>query len=219
MRRSFTLLAAVFFAVSILAVGCTKNQAPIPAPKPPEQAKNENNKPVPKPAETETTPADYFPITQGMTWEYEGEGNEYASFTRKVVFAADDKGQLREDNGGTVSAAVFKTTKDSVTRIFFMGEAYGEKNYLQEKPNENIIIIKAPLKVGTKWEEPNGTREIVDVAASVYTPYGSFNDCLRIKITAKDSTLYEYYKKGVGLLKREFISGETTVTSRLKSVK
>lgn len=68
-------------------------------------------------------PSDYFPLTAGMSWEYQGEGNEYASFKRKVLFVKGNLAQIQEDNGGTVSASVFKTTNDSVNRVFFTSEA------------------------------------------------------------------------------------------------
>jgi len=107
-------------------------------------------------------------------------------------------------------------TDNKVTRIFFQGEAYGETNFLDEESNENVVVLQKPLEVGTSWDEPNGTREIVSIDATVDTPAGEFNNCIKIQISAEDSTLFEYYKNGVGMVKREFISGETQVTSTLE---
>jgi len=152
-------------------------------------------------------------------WQYQGEGNEYASFSREVLFAQDDRAQIREDNGGTVSAAVFEITDDAVIRIFFQGETYGETNFLGQRPNENTVILKSPLEVGTKWEDPNGTREIVDVNAAVDTPAGKFEKCIKVKISVQDSTLYEYVKEGVGMVERKFISVDSRVTSVLEKYK
>jgi len=175
--------------------------------------------PEPEPAK-EVVPAvklgDFFPVVAGSTWEYQGAGNEYASFSRKILFASGNLAQIREDNGGTVSASVFKISSEAVTRIFFLGEAYGQTNYLKSPSNENIVILKTPLQVGTKWTEPNGTREIVDLKATVMTPAGSFTQCLKVKISNENSTVYEYFKNGVGMVKREFISGDTKVSSSLK---
>ena len=164
-------------------------------------------------------PGDFFPLYADLSWEYHGEGNEYASFSRKVLFNKDNLAQIREDNGGTVSASVFKTTNDAVTRVFFVGEAYDQSSYLNSEPNENIIILKEPLKAGTKWNEATGVREIVDVNATVDTPAGSFERCIKVKISDKNSIVNEYFKQGIGMVKREFISGEFLITSSLKEFK
>lgn len=78
-----------------------------------------------------------------------------------------------------------------------------------------MIILKAPLVVGTKWNDQNGTREIVDMT-TVNTPAGNFDNCINVKISEKNSTTYEYFKDGVGMVKREFISDGTKITSSLK---
>lgn len=219
--RNFIRLSLVLFLISILLVaGCNKvEEPPIKDPvgtttpeKPPEVTPD----PKPVPDVPAVKPGDYFPVVAGSTWEYEGEGMEFASFSREVLFTSENLAQFREDNGGTVSAAVFKITPEAVTRIFFLGEAYGEANYLNTSSNESIIILKAPLQVGTKWTEPNGTREIVDLNATVSTPLGAYTQCIKVKISNEHSTLYEYFKKDVGMVKREFISGDTKVSSSLK---
>ncbi len=206
MKRVISLLLLVLLIIFGLSIyGCTKS----PEPK-------KETKPAPAKEVPALKPGDYFPLTVGSSWEYQGEGNEYATFNRKVLYTSGNLAQIREDNGGTVIAAVFKTTPKAVTRIFFLGEAYGEDNYLKSEPNENIVILQEPLKVGTNWREPNGTREIVDVNASVDTPAGNFDQCIKVKISSEHSTLYEYFKKGVGMVKREFFSEGTSVTSSLE---
>jgi hypothetical protein len=162
------------------------------------------------------TPGEYFPFTENSYWEYEGEGNEFASFTREVIFIKDNRAQIRENNGGTISTSVFETTDEAVTRVFFQGEAYNDVNLIEQEANDNTIILKAPLAVSTKWGKPeSGLREIIDVNASVDTPAGTFDGCIKVKITGDNSTLYEYFKSGIGMVKREFVSGEDRVTSSL----
>lgn len=158
----------------------------------------------------------FFPLSKGSTWQYLGEGNEFATFTRKVLFADGDRAQIAEDNGGTVSASVFKITDNEITRTFFRGEEYDGKNLLKEKDNDNLVILKAPLKSGTKWKTGEGEREIVDIAAVVDTPAGKFEGCIKVSIKQEHSTMYEYYKAGVGMVKREFESEGLKVTSTLE---
>ncbi len=76
--------------------------------------------------------------------------------------------------------------------------------------------MQSPLIVGTKWEDPHGVREIVDTNAIVNTPVGDFKDCLKVKITSENSTVYEYFAKGVGMVKRQFMAGDATITSTLE---
>lgn len=161
-------------------------------------------------------PGDYFPLVLGNRWEYAGKGNEYASFTREVIFTEGNRAQVQENNGGTVMAFVFETTDNAVTRVFSREEVYDRINLLNSQPNENIAILKSPLAVGSRWAVPTTEREIVDVSATVDTPAGKFEGCIKIKAAGPDSTVYEYYKDGVGLVKREFVAGDTRVTSSLK---
>lgn len=166
--------------------------------------------------QAEKKPADYFPLKPGNVWEYEGEGNEYASFKREVLYVDNERAQIQENNGGTISTAIFETTDNAVTRIFFVGENYDQTNMLNRQPNDNTVILKTPLKVGTKWGENDSLREIVATDVTVKTPAGTFDNCLQIKISGPYSTVYEYFKEGVGMVKREVDLGEEKVTSSLK---
>ena len=158
----------------------------------------------------------YFPLSIGSTWQYLGDGNEYASFTRKVLFKEGDRTQTMEDNGGTVSANIYRVTDGEVRLVYSKGEEYDKVNLLDSKDNRNSIILKAPLKVGTKWKNAEDEREIVAINASVDTPAGRFEDCIKVSIKSQNSTMYEYFKAGAGMVKREFISEGLTVTSTLE---
>lgn len=217
-KFSFKTILIVFLLMAAFTTAC--NQA---SRKTPEQEESQPTVEQEEPGKEENSKgtgqrklADYFPLTLGSTWQYSGEGSEYASFTREVVFAEGNRGQIKEDNGGTVSAAVFAATDQEITRIFFQGESYENENFLNAQTNDSLIILKAPLRVGTKWETTDSTREIVDVNASVDTPAGNFTKVIQVKITYPDSTIMEYFKDGVGMVKREFVSGDFKVTSILE---
>lgn len=94
----------IIVSTVIISVGCTKIDNPPQQEEPPVVTKSLS---------------DYFPLVEGNVWQYKGEGNEYASFTREVVFVEGDKAQIKDDNGGTVSTAVFITTDNEIVRIFF----------------------------------------------------------------------------------------------------
>jgi len=216
-KRHVSFLVIILVFIMILSIGCTKTESPAPTPDPEVEEQQ-------KPQEEEPTPniqnlKSYFLLTEGSTWKYQGEGNEYATFNRQVLFVEGDKAQVRENNGGTVSAAVFKTSENEIIRIFFQGEEYEDTNFLNEEPNNNLIILKTPLEVGTKWEDPNGYREIVEIDATVDTPAGKFENCIKVEITGKDSNMFEYFKEDIGMVKREFNSEGMTITSSLEEFK
>ena len=173
MKRQAIGLVIIFVLILIFSMGCTQTESPTPISEPEEQQNPQGEEPAPN---TQVL-KNYFPLTDGSVWKYLGEGNEYATFNREVVFVEGDKAQIREDNGGTVSAAVFQTSENAITRIFFQGEEYEDTNFLNEEPNNSLEILKNPLEVGTKWEDPNGTREIVDINATVNTQAGKFENC------------------------------------------
>ncbi len=171
-------------------------------------------------AEITSKPGDYFPLGVNNRWNYLGEGNEYASYIREMPFVKNNQAQTYVDNGGTVAAEVFQIDADTVTRTFFAGEKYEQENMLEGgfTSNDHTVIIKSPLNKGTVWKNDGETREIVAIDARVNTPAGDFSDCLQIKITNPDSTstVFEYYAAGVGMVKREFIDGDFSITSTLQ---
>jgi hypothetical protein len=223
--RSFRLSWCTIFLVVVFLgtvfIGCSTAQKP-PAGQQPEQlspsGENQPGKLEPEPngGKPALKPGNYFPLTKGSTWKYQGEGNEYAAFNREVLFIKENLAQLKEDNGGTVSASIFKVTDNEIIRIYFQGEVYEAINLLDRQSNDDTIILKAPLETGTKWNNRDHGREIVDINATITTPAGKFENCIKVKITNPYSTLYEYYKEEVGLVKREFHSEQTLVTSSLE---
>lgn len=212
MKKFFTFgLAVIVILLMVIALtGCSKAVDQTPRPGGADKVPAAPDQPAQK-------VGDYFPLTVGSSWQYLGEGNEYASFNRFVLYAKENRSQVKSDNGGTVAALVFETTDTAITRVYMKGEEYGNDNFLDAAPNENTVLLKAPLAAGTKWEDPSGgLREIVDVDAALDTPAGRFENCVKVKIAGRDSTIYEYYKEGVGLVRSEFLSGDTVITSTLE---
>lgn len=161
-------------------------------------------------------PEDYFPAEQGNNWEYAGTGNEYASFKSEVLYTQDDdRVQIQEINPGTSTAAVYTITDKAVTRVYLAGEKYHQENLLQEADNDHTIVLKTPLRKGTKWSTKKGQREIQSVAETVKTPAGTFKNCIKIIIKEAGSTGYEYYCEDIGLVKREFDTPDMQVSSIL----
>lgn len=165
-------------------------------------------------------PADYFPVSIGNSWEFQGIGNEYATFNQEVIYQKDDRAQFKINNGATISKAIYKISPDNITRILQIFESYDDENLLEKgfDANDNTIIIKTPLEIGTNWEVPVGTREIVGVESNIITPAGNFTDCIIIKceFNETEGIMYEYYQKGVGLVKSEYILDDFKIISSLQ---
>lgn len=160
-------------------------------------------------------PGDYFPLTLGSSWEYQGEGNEFAAFTRTVDFVRGNRAQVREQNPGADSAFVFETGQEAITRVFSQPEFTQYNSFLDQPDNDSTVVLKAPLQRGTSWEASGIVREIIDTRATVITPAGRFENCLKVHISFQEADVFEYYKKNVGLVKREFIAGQVRISSTL----
>lgn len=164
----------------------------------------------------------YYPLKEGYEWEYEGVGNEYASYTQKVTYSKDKRFQVMKDNGGTRSANVYEIKDDSIVNTYMEGEVYDDRNVLDKESNLNVVIVKHPLELGNKWISEENSYEIVDINALVTVPAGTFENCIAVKEVYKDHTaeMFYYYKKDIGLVKAEFKTNDgVTISSLLKSYK
>ena len=163
----------------------------------------------------------FFPTQPGLTWVFEGSGNEYASFTRTVTRSEGDRVQVAENNDGTRSGKVFQVTDDALVQVFSTEEFYVDKTLFNEKPNRFQVYLKAPLKAGTLWQDCQEKREIVSINEKVQVPAGSFQNVIKVKITPLNQNpaneQFEYYAAGTGLIMREFFADGYVITSKLKS--
>lgn len=165
----------------------------------------------------------YFPTEPSLTWTYEGSGNEYAGFTRTVIYREGNQVQMAENNGGTRLGRVYQVSAEAITQTLSREEYYSNDSLLNEKPHQRQILLKAPLKVGQVWEDMQNKREIVSINESVQLPAGTFQHVVKVKITSldpqqKDHLQFEYYAPDAGLIMREFRGDNYVVTSKLQSL-
>ncbi len=164
----------------------------------------------------------YFPMHQGMEYSYAGKGNEFAPFTRKIMFVEGNYLQLTDDNGGTVVVKVYKYNDNEITEVFSEGGFYEDGNIIpdvRDNEEKGEIILKTPLEVGNSWSGDDGDREIVAVDQEVKVPAGTFYQVIKIKISYQDSdnTRYEYYAPNIGLINSEYIGEGFEIVSELES--
>lgn len=161
--------------------------------------------------------SDYFPFTANLKTVYEGQGNEFASKTEYVDYIKGDKIQIRSDNGGTVSARVLQNINGELIQLNSKGEVYYKQDMTSDEPTQNLVLLKEPLKSGTEWTLPDGSkRAITGVDVSVTTPSGDYK-ALEVTTTYTDSSITkDYYVLNKGLVKSVWTQNGSEVSSSLK---
>jgi hypothetical protein len=161
---------------------------------------------------------DYFPVKPNTRYVYEGSGNEYASYDVYVDYWKGSKAQRRVDNGGTVVAQVVEVKDGAAKIVYARAEAYYRENFLTAKANKSEILLKEPLRAGTKWKLPDGReRRITSTSAKISTPSGRYT-AVEVVTKSKDGTTTDYYAKNVGLIKSVFKAGDSEITSQLSAI-
>ncbi|HHT90913.1 MAG: hypothetical protein QM451_06565 [Bacillota bacterium] len=174
----------------------------------------------------------YFPPLQGLTYSFAGEGMEYAAFTRQITFAVPGILQV-EDLSGTNLVQVLECGAHELKIVWSEEEYYGDQSLLDEEDRlergagqpRNLVLLQTPLVPGHTWSDERFHREIVAVDEVITVPLGTFYDVVVVKnqsLDMEDSVQYAYYAKNVGLIKREFLSGQggdsNAVVSSLQSL-
>ena len=168
--------------------------------------------------EAEKTVADYFPIRENVKYVYEGRGNEYADYHVYVDYASGNRIQQRVDNGGSVLARVYEIEDGKLTLKLSEGEVYYRENMLDRTGDSEEVILMEPLEKGISWTLKDGReRTITGTTTEVKTPMGVFT-AIEVITEGDDSTIVDYYAKGIGLIKTIFQSGGMEVSSTLKSI-
>lgn len=155
--------------------------------------------------------AAYFPAQAGRNYQFRGEGNEFASFERELMYVKGPFLQLR-DMSGTSMAKIYKIEADQISLISSQAEFYEDKNLLLDLNKEtkiDEIILKKPLKKGMQWETNGRLKEITATDMIVEVPAGIFHDVITVKISylnqESNNFGFDYYAKNIGLIKSEYI--------------
>lgn len=145
---------------------------------------------------------DYFP-KKSMKKYFTG-GFENGGFKQTIDKLEGDKVQVKQLDTGTGVAFVYQLTEKDI-RIIFRTEV-GDGNFKDDyigttEANSNDIILKAPLVVGTKWDNnSDGKYEITGVNVKVQTPAGTFYT-VEVTYTNGEFVSIHNYAKDLGLVK------------------
>jgi hypothetical protein len=157
---------------------------------------------------------DYFP-SRIMTKQFSG-GYENQGFKHTIDKIDEDKVQIKQIDSGTGVILIYQVSDNDIRLIFSSEVADGKfkENYIGTvQPNDDKIILKSPLEVGTKWtdkDDADSKYEITGINVGVKTPAGTF-DAVEVTFFRGEFQTKSYYVKGLGLVKRSGYSEEVLI--------
>lgn len=162
---------------------------------------------------------DYFPYLENTLLRYTGQGNEFASQDVYFEFIDGNRAQVKIINPGTNLVKVLELKDGMLSEIFVEGEFYHIENMINSKAERKEIVLKEPLAVGNSWTTPEGyTKEISSIDSMISTPSGSYV-AVEVTTTFEEGRIQkDFYAKGVGLVLRLYIDGETEISTTLTSI-
>jgi len=144
---------------------------------------------------------DFFPLTENTKYTYEGEGNEFASYTVYIDYSNGNRIQTRTNNGGSEIVRVLEINNGQLTELFSRAETYFRENFTDDEYTDGKVLLKEPLKEGNNWSSgENSKTTITGVSKEVVTYQGNMK---AIEVTTEDShgITIEYYTRDKGLVK------------------
>ncbi|MFO8069298.1 MAG: GerMN domain-containing protein [Alkalibacterium sp.] len=176
-------------------------------------------------AEIEQDVTVWFPQLEDTLLDYEGQGNEFAPFTRYPQFVKDDTLQMVESTGGTDVVTIYAYSDEEVREVFKRAETYFREDFddtgLASEQEDFEIILQQPLEVGHSWESPSGsTAEITGVNIEKDLPIGTVLTLEVTRLFDNGSEIIEYYGEDFGLVERVFHvdDEEDTISSTLNTL-
>lgn len=150
--------------------------------------------------------SDYFPMIEGYQAVFEGDGNEFAGFTRVYDFIEDDFLTMRTATGGTTTQEVVAITEDKAEVLVSRPETYSHEaltyDMITQMGEPTRVLIEGPIEVGHTWESDGRQRKITGIDVPVETTPGQY-DTLEVTEYNEDSVRREYYAPDVGLVYAE----------------
>lgn len=164
---------------------------------------------------------DFF-LPDGLNAHYVGEGNEFAELDIEITEPFDDFIITYENNGGSYMQMIYKI---GVNKIDLLSQEMIEFDpdvpTLEELQQMDSIetYLQQPFIAG----ETFGDWTIIEVDATVETPYDTFDNTIVIEHVDSDFTNRKYFVAGTGEIKRETImqlenEEDFIVTSTLQSI-
>lgn len=158
-----------------------------------------------------------LPLKEGRSWEFTNVRTKNGR-TRELRNVVTSLG-VREIRGRKVNSLRYdiERTRLSSNKKVVVYLFYGIDHnsiYILAKQTEKdveprvarvpIYVLKNPIKVGTSWKNRVNEGVIESVNETVTVPAGTFNGCIRVKLTFRKSVSINWIAPGIGYVKKIF---------------
>ncbi|MFC4354684.1 hypothetical protein ACFO0S_06255 [Chryseomicrobium palamuruense] len=201
--KKWSLLIVLLLSACQLETEETRQPVEPSTPVTEEQQPDTNEPSTPAEEETVVDLHDYFLPNQSSA-QFEGMGNEYATFTLKTQHLYEDYVGTYEDNGGTVMQRIYRIEDERIVMILEEAEAYDADfpplSELEALP-EIETYLSLPIEEGTEF---NGWT-ITAIDQTIDTPLQTFDHVFVLSQEGADQSVVErYFAEGFGEIKRVF---------------
>lgn len=161
---------------------------------------------------------EYFQCKVGYKYHFRGTGSRFATMDWEIMYREGNRVQVLETSRGVKAALVYRVGDRSIDLIHF-DETNPRRNHLHDHNNQHQVVLHVPLEKGARWEDRYTVREVVAVDEKITLPGGEYR-AIKVKKQYKglDAVEYNYFVKGLGFVKSEYITGDVRVITELDKI-
>lgn len=172
--------------VALLLTGCQ------------EEIKNEPVHPI---VQDQMSLLSYFPPDGSIAY-FQGEGNEFASFTLQTTYLDPQHIAQVEDNGGVTLLKIYRITDSKIELVY--REPVDSNPRLPSSTEVAAYpvletVLQQPIQVGTSFQGWT----IQSITAKVDTGTKVYSNVIQVTRTEDQFTTTNYFAQGLGLIKKE----------------
>lgn len=176
----------LILTVALLLTGCN------------EEIKNEPVHPI---VQDQMSLLPFFPPDGSIAY-FQGEGNEFASFTLQTTYLDPQHIAQVEDNGGVTLLKIYRITDSKIELIY--REPVDSNPRLPSSTEVAAYpvletVLQQPIQVGTSFQGWT----IQSITAKVDTGTKVYSNVIQVTRTEDQFTTTNYFAQGVGLIKKE----------------
>lgn len=171
------------------------------------------------------TAQDYAPYVWYDHYDYQGTGNEFASYQVQRIFDQDGQGraQFRVFSGSLIDYVLESSLRGVVELAYFMNESEQKTDYRYHEDAQDAYIktiIPSSLEPGTEFYQSYGQEDpmvVVGILQQFEVLGQMYYDVLLIESQEGSEPIQRfYYAPKIGLIQRDFEDQGTLIQSQLK---
>jgi len=139
------------------------------------------------------------PMVKSFDGGFEGAGSVEVIDEIKGAFY-----QKKTFDTATMGVAVYRVDKNGYRMIYRKGETdHLEGNYIGEKSNNDLILLKTPIKKGVSWiNDDKSTYKILSIDEKIEI-LDKEVESVKLRYRKDGSEYYIYFAKGLGVVRIE----------------